>query len=538
MNNKSFISSTKIESLVWNSALMICMLLLIMLPDIYLLNAHPELGLRWLLSSVIYILPICVMIICAPWLWLQVVLITILSLISMVEVLSVFTYYNYINAISFPAFVYANSSELDDMVYYIVHYVSKHEILPMICYISCVILLLVYRKKKKFISKVSSYIGFIISIIVICVYIIGIDMVYAHSPYHMSREIVRAVKLGKTRRDNVYKNPNFTYNAEMKESNLNKTIVLAIGESLNYAHCSFNNQYHRQTTPQLSVESNTIFYSDYYASATYTEQSLPMILTRATPITFNINYREFPIQSAFKEVGYKTYVISNKNQIMNNGVDGYLLEGADSIIFVDTDSEVVRSLNQLVNREDNVFALLHFSGNHFFYGNYPDHYEKWKPNYNHNKESQSDSLFINAYDNSILYTDSLICACIANIKEVKKESIFMFTSDHGEYIDSHVGGHGLSCSPTKEEYHVPLMVWYSDEYAAAYPSKVANMIKHKDKPVCADHVFWSVLDMADIRIDSTVQQEGMSIFGDTLLPHKRTLLLPDGKTVMELESDI
>ena len=31
------------------------------------------------------------------------------------------------------------------------------------------------------------------------------------------------------------------------------------------------------------------------------------------------------------------------------------------------------------------------------------------------------------------------------------------------------------------------------------------------------------------------QQEGMSIFGDMLFPHQRTLLLPDGKSVMSLD---
>jgi glucan phosphoethanolaminetransferase (alkaline phosphatase superfamily) len=112
---------------------------------------------------------------------------------------------------------------------------------------------------------------------------------------------------------------------------------------------------------------------------------------------------------------------------------------------------------------------------------------------------------------------------------------WLFVSDHGEYISPKVSGHGHTYHPTKEEYHVPLMVWYSDEYKETFPNKVANVIKHKDYPACADHVFWSVLDMAGIRIDSTLQQVGVSIFGDTLLPHQRTLLLPDGESVMMLD---
>lgn len=522
------------KSLVRCIVLTICLLMLLILPDIYMLNAHTELGWKWMLGSILVAMPICCVILFGPFLWLQILLTTLLALISIIEICSAFTYYNYINAISFPAFMYANGSELDDMMYYITHFVLKHEILPIILYTTIISLLILNYKYSKNTYTSFRTICFAISIFVICVLTIGFDKIYAHSPYHMPREIATAIKLEKDKKNNTNKVLDFTYKAKLNNLEA-KIIVVAIGESLNYSHCSFGHQYHRQTTPQISIVSNMIFYTDYFATATYTEQSVPMLLTRATPIEFNINYKETPIQSAFKEVGYSTYVISNKNQIMNNGVDGYLLKGADSVVFVDTDREIINKLAQLTQTiSDDIFILLHFSGNHFFYGNYPKHYNKWTPNYNYDKDICSDSLFINAYDNSILYTDSLLNACITNLEKVNTESIFLFISDHGEYIDSHVGGHGLSCNPAKDEYHVPLMVWYSDEYAAAYPSKVANMIKHKDEPVCGDHVFWSVLDMAGIEIDSTLQQEGMSIFGDSLRPHQRTLLLPDGKTIMKL----
>ena len=144
-------------------------------------------------------------------------------------------------------------------------------------------------------------------------------------------------------------------------------------------------------------------------------------------------------------------------------------------------------------------------------------------------------MYVNSYDNAILCTDSVIAAITSCLPRKDIIAQWIFTSDHGEGpIGNNGGAHGYTC-PTSGEYHVPLMVWYSDEYKEAYPEKVANMIKHKDAPVCADHVFWSVLDMADIRIDSTLQQDGMSVFGDTLLPHRRTLLLPDGRSVLTLD---
>lgn len=514
--------------------LLICLLVLIMLPDSYLMHTHADLGLGWLFSSLLLAAPLSIVVMTLPWVWLQILLLSVLLFVSMLEVSTVFTYYNFINAISFPAFVYANTSEMGDMTYYISHYTSRHEILPFALYIvSIVLFFLIKRQKQGNFKERKTCLGVSIVCVMLC-FIFGGDKLYAHSPYHVSREIARAIQMGQTREDHLPLRANFTYNAQ-DDGFGNNIVVLAIGESLNYKHCSFDNQYHRNTTPRLENKANMISFTNCFSAATYTEQSLPLLLTRAQADHLHTAYEELPIQTAFKEAGYKTYVVSHKNQIMNNGVDGYLLEGADSVLFVDSDADIMQKLKELAPLQGKVFVLLHFSGSHFFYDNYPQCCNQWRPNYNYDKESVSDSLFINAYDNSILYTDSLLSACIEYLQLSDRVATLIFTSDHGEYLDAHIGGHGLSCRPTKDEYHVPLLVWYSDEYAEANPDKIANMARHKDEPVCADHVFWSVLDMAGIRIDSTLQQEGMSIFGDSLLPHPRTLLLPDGKTVMDLD---
>lgn len=523
------------QSKIWLSIIsFVSIFILIILPDIYLYLAHDELTGCWLFQSALLTALLGAFVYFSPWKWLKVILLTLVAFTSMIEVLSVFTYYNFMNSISFPAFVYANGSEMDDMAYYISHFTLKHEMLPFLLYVCAISLIFISSTS---IKKNIRYIIFASCVVILSLMLaLGGDFAYKHAPYHIFREAVTAIYQGKIRDQYLPKRESFTYNAENQESTSrrNKIFVLGIGESMNYAHCSFNHQYHRHTTPHLEKMPNTLFYKNYYATATYTEQALPMLLTSATANNFNINYEELPLQAAFKETRYKTYVISHQSQIMNNGVDGYLAEGADSVIFVNSDGEIICALERVVMEQENAFVLLHFSGSHFFYNNYPDHYNMWRPNYNHDKNIKNDSLFINAYDNSLLYADSLVYACAKALDKSGKIAAFVFTSDHGEFLDSHVGGHGLSCNPTKDEYHVPLMVWYSDEYNETYSDKVANVIKHKDEPVCADHVFWSVLDMANIRIDSTLQQEGMSIFGDTLLPHQRTLLLPDGKSVMTL----
>ena len=515
-------------------SLVLSVLGLFLLPDIYMASSHPDEGFTYVLSGIGLLLPIAVFVAFCPSVLCQIVLLFIGMLISMTEVLSVFTYYNYTNAVCIPALLYSNAAETNDMSAYIVRYALPHEILPLILFVVCIILVILLRKNTDGIRKhaIICVSSFCVAVVVI---ISATSVCANHSPYHLMREIYVAIGQEKLRKTYLSHTDQFTYKAKgLLHSK--STYALAIGESVNYSHTSLNYIYPRHTMPQLEAK-RIVLYSDYYSTATYTQQALPMLLTRATPENFVQNYKEMPIQTIFRELGYKTYIVANRSQILNNGVHDYLTKGADSVFFELNDGAVVEKFKEICKRDENAFVLLHFLGNHFFYSNYPECYNKWKPNYNHHPEIKSDSLFINAYDNSLLYTDSVVANCIKSLEAVSsnKQSVFVFTSDHGEYLDAHVGGHGLSCNPTKDEYHVPLMVWYSDEYAAAHPDKVANMIKHKDEPICADHVFWSVLDMANIRIDSTLQQDGMSIFRDTLLPHRRTLLLPDGKSVMSLD---
>ena len=326
-----------------------------------------------------------------------------------------------------------------------------------------------------------------------------------------------------------------SYRPECEDTPYQELYVLAIGESLRYRNLGINGEYKRQTTPLLSRTNNFTLYSNCYASGVLTQYSLPLLLSSAGALDFNAHYKEERIGKIFTNIGYETYIVSHSNQCTNDGVHTYLQYGFDSVIYVSEDSLIAPCIQRLTKNKKKMFVLAHYQGNHFFYSNRTPEYGKWQPDFNDAPFAQSDSLYVNAYDNSVLYTDYILSQTIKVIAATNRVSSFVFISDHGDYFDERVAVHGHTYHPTKEEYHVPLMVWYSDEYKKAYPEKVANLIKHKDEPVCADHVFWSVLDMANILIDSTLQQEGMSIFGDTLLPHRRTLLLPDGKSVLTLD---
>jgi len=66
---------------------------------------------------------------------------------------------------------------------------------------------------------------------------------------------------------------------------------------------------------------------------------------------------------------------------------------------------------------------------------------------------------VNAYDNSILYTDTVLSELYRRFGS--KDVLFVYAADHGEVVSDKVFGHGFSPA-YREEYLVPLLIWTQD----------------------------------------------------------------------------
>lgn len=452
---------------------------------------------------------------------LLVVLLIVAWLCSLVEVTTLVSYRHPFTAGEIFAWVTANGYEVGDISSYCMRYVWPYWVLCTIIYAGLGWLVLRMDKTGKVL------VGLISLSLVLPLLILPVRTNLLRESFYVYQQI-QAIEQHQN------DNESFTYNAMKSNSVAAKEVyVFAIGESVRYKNISINGKYERETTPLLKEQQNLILYSDYYANATLTQHAMPMLLTPAVSITFMEHFRYKSIAAAFRESGFKTALVSHRAQLMNNGYHGYLAKDFDTTIFVAHDSLIAPILAELADKENKLFVVTNYLGNHMFYTNRTEDCLVWRPDYNADTKSNSDSLFLNAYDNSLLYTDKVLNNEIETLKQIEGICAWFFVSDHGEYISSRVSGHGHTYQPTKDEYHVPLMVWYNEEYAEAYPNKVANVKHHKDEPVCADHVFWSVLDMADIQLGENSNE--YSLFMDKLNQAERTLLLPDGKSIITLD---
>lgn len=357
--------------------------------------------------------------------------------------------------------------------------------------------------------------------------------VLARPPYNSFYQMINA---GEQIRNRSYITDakNMSFGAKRENVSNKEAYVLFIGESLRYASLSLG-EYTRSTTPLLESLDNVVLYNNYYSTATLTMYSVPQILTRATPDNFILNYKEGSIVRPFKECGFKVFTICAGNLLAS---EKYLSEGCDSIIaFGEHDDERIAPIvDSLVNIYPKSFFIVQGVGNHGPYTNFRRDQDIYHPNPVSDKVPWNNhEAMINAYDNTVLFTDYNAYNVIKAIDRKDTQSAFMFVSDHGADYDTGVSDHGGNCNPRKNEYHVPLIFWHSDLWGKYNKEKMEIVRKNKSLPINADNVFYSICDMAGISISCQYAKPQWSIFSKDISLHTRKILVPDGKNTIEVK---
>jgi len=136
---------------------------------------------------------------------------------------------------------------------------------------------------------------------------------------------------------------------------------------------------------------------------------------------------------------------------------------------------------------------------------YPSQFEYFKPVCESVELSNcSQAELINAYDNTIVYTDYILHKTIEALQELDSyKSTLLFVSDHGESLgEKNLYMHGIPMSiAPKEQYEIPFIVWL--------PEDSSKKIKKFDM-LSQYHVFHSVLNF--LNIESPIYNEEMNIF--------------------------
>ena len=156
--------------------------------------------------------------------------------------------------------------------------------------------------------------------------------------------------------------------------------------------------------------------------------------------------------------------------------------------------------------KNKVLIVLHTSTSHgpTYSKKYPPQFETFKPVCNSVELGKcSHEELINAYDNTIVYTDYILAQVIEDLKELKEyKSTMIFVSDHGESLgEKNLYMHGLPLSiAPKEQYEIPFIVWVSEGSKTLKPNTLLSQT----------NVFHSVMNF--LGMESTIYDEKMNIF--------------------------
>jgi len=318
----------------------------------------------------------------------------------------------------------------------------------------------------------------------------------------------------------------FTFHSYTKDSpTQRKVFVFIIGESSRYSKWQIYG-YQRPTNPKLIQRENLTAFTNVTAAANTTMFAVPQMITRATPDDMDRQYREKSILSVFKEVGFKTAWLSNQPNHDAFWSGSILLHAqtADVVYFPPTqfpyfdvnsyDGRYLPILDSLISATDqNLFVVIHTMGSHWDYAKrYPSNFEYFKPaNTEYDGTAPVNSFtnnVLNAYDNTIRYTDYFIDSVISIVKKQNTNSFVTYCADHGEYLFDSTYDHTVNhLKPSQITLHVPMLVWTSENYNKTYPNKVASIFNNKDKKVSASNIFCSLADLGNIQFngyDSTL----------------------------------
>lgn len=308
----------------------------------------------------------------------------------------------------------------------------------------------------------------------------------------------------------------FSFGIQPVTGRADELIILVIGEAARYDHFGING-YARNTTPSLEGIPNLISFDAVYTQANQTAYAVPVLLTRATADSFDVAYTEKSLPEAFQEADFWSGYISKQvlfdiTERISESCDYAHSYAKDFDIDGNYDAQMIDQVRAEA-RDTMQFFVLHSLGSHFRYEHrVPVAFDYYQPilgraaSYTMISEENKEQL-INAYDNSILYTDYFLNSLIAYMDSLQRPAVMVYISDHGEsfWDDERKLSLHSSYQLSEAEYHVPMFVWYSDEYAALHPHKAETLKANKTKQISSDVVFYSMLDLADINgiVDST-----------------------------------
>ena len=294
-------------------------------------------------------------------------------------------------------------------------------------------------------------------------------------------------------------------------------IIFIVGESAVLSHSSLYG-YERDTTPklnQLKEEKSLIPFSNVVSIGTKTRLSVPYMLVGLQGIDPHGEIYKYPtIMNYLKSIGYKVIFITSqdlawgglKSLLIDKDID-YFVNGtkynSNARVHKGTD-DLIMVQNEILPLIDNskqpFFLVYQMDGSHYPYSQHsPKEFKKWQEN---------GANSINAYDNTLLYSDEVLSQLIIKMRDKYPSSWVFYSTDHGQNL----GGKNGMFNDNFESDVIHNMFFISPP-----PNYFDKVVKNINSPISQADIVATILDIVDIQ--PIKQIDGISILKE--IPNNR-----------------
>jgi len=305
--------------------------------------------------------------------------------------------------------------------------------------------------------------------------------------------------------------------------------VLVVGETARSQEFAFNG-YPRDTNPYLG-QSRVVNFTDVTACGTSTIESVPCIFS-------NLDRSDFSREKAghtenlldvLQRVGVKVVWLDNNSSskgVADRVLQKDYLDQEDSELCPNGecyDEIMLKGLaSEITGSDQDLLVVLHINGSHgpSYYKRTPPAYKVFLPECSiDNVQDCSQQEIINAYDNTILYTDYVLSKVIELLAAQDLPGAMLYVSDHGESLgEDGIYLHGLpyALAPA-EQTRVPMLFWASEKFLAQKEIDLPTLQSNRQASYSHDNIFHSILGLFGVKTGA--YQPDLDLFAGSRLRH-------------------
>lgn len=309
-------------------------------------------------------------------------------------------------------------------------------------------------------------------------------------------------------------------------------LVLVLGETARMGNFGING-YERPTTPRLAKE-QIISLRGVTSCGTSTAASVPCMFSHLGREDFDNRKHNYEnLLDVLQRAGLAVLWIDNQSgckgmcdrvhsaSTTTSKVSPWCDDGeCHDEVMLDKLGERISQL-PAEQRAKGVVLVMHQMGSHgpAYYKRTPPAFKKFTPECKSNALQECErQQVINAFDNTIFYTDHFLGQTIAWLKHQTQPAVMMYVSDHGESLgENNIYLHGLPYRVApREQTSVPWITWMSDSYQQQNGLALDCMRSKIAQPFTHDAYFHSVLGLASVK--TSLYQPELDIYAGCRRP--------------------